>query len=96
MIQTIDSLADAINDFSGGVILVSHDFRLISQVAEEIWVCDNQVNLIISDLFIKFSAFFILHSHTLLVRLLFQTIKKWEGDILSYKQTLIDSFTKGN
>ncbi|CAH8455958.1 unnamed protein product [Dicrocoelium dendriticum] len=41
-IETIDSLADAINDFEGGLLLVSHDFRLISQVAKEIWVCANQ------------------------------------------------------
>jgi len=40
-IETIDSLADAINNFGGGVVLVSHDFRLISQVAQEIWVCEN-------------------------------------------------------
>lgn len=39
-IETIDCLADAINDFVGGVILVSHDMRLISQVAKEIWECD--------------------------------------------------------
>ncbi|KAK9190209.1 hypothetical protein WN943_018811 [Citrus x changshan-huyou] len=27
----------------GGMVLVSHDFRLINQVAHEIWVCENQV-----------------------------------------------------
>lgn len=32
--------ADAINDFEGGMVLVSHDFRLINQVAEEIWICE--------------------------------------------------------
>jgi len=41
-IETIDSLAVAINYYEGGVLLVSHDFRLISQVAEEIWVCEHQ------------------------------------------------------
>lgn len=39
--ETIDALADAINDFDGGMVLVSHDFRLINQVAEAIWVCEN-------------------------------------------------------
>lgn len=39
--ETIDALADAINDFEGGLVLVSHDFRLINQVAEEIWICEN-------------------------------------------------------
>lgn len=38
--ETIDALADAVNDFEGGLVLVSHDFRLINQVAEEIWVCE--------------------------------------------------------
>lgn len=39
--ETIDALADAINDFEGGMVLVSHDFRLINQVAEVIWVCEH-------------------------------------------------------
>jgi hypothetical protein len=40
--ESIDSLAKAINNFTGGVVLVSHDMRLISQVAKEIWMCDNK------------------------------------------------------
>lgn len=40
--NAIDSLARAINDFKGGCILVSHDMRLISQVAKELWICDHK------------------------------------------------------
>ncbi|ORY85768.1 ribosome biogenesis ATPase [Protomyces lactucae-debilis] len=36
-IQSIDALADACKKWEGGVVLVSHDFRLIGQVAEELW-----------------------------------------------------------
>lgn len=56
--ETIDALADAIKNFEGGVILVSHDFRLIDQVADTIWICEKQ------------------------------TVHKWEGNILSYKEHL--------
>ncbi|KAF8166008.1 P-loop containing nucleoside triphosphate hydrolase protein [Crassisporium funariophilum] len=35
--ESIDALAKAIKEFEGGVVIVSHDFRLISQVAEELW-----------------------------------------------------------
>ena len=32
-IESIDALADAIKAFNGGLVLVSHDFRLIDQVS---------------------------------------------------------------
>jgi len=35
-IETIDALADAIKEFDGGMVLVSHDFRLIMQVTNSI------------------------------------------------------------
>lgn len=40
--QCIDALGEAINNYSGGLVLVSHDFRLIGAVAKEIWVCDKK------------------------------------------------------
>ncbi|PKU74157.1 ABC transporter F family member 1 [Dendrobium catenatum] len=57
-IETIDSLAEALNAWDGGMVLVSHDFRLINQVAEEIWVCENQA------------------------------VRRWEGDIIDFKNHL--------
>merc|ERR1711899_359022 len=56
--ETIDALGDAINTFEGGIVLVSHDFRLINQVADTIWICEKE------------------------------TVTKWEGDILAYKDHL--------
>jgi ATP-binding cassette subfamily F protein 2 len=63
-IETIDALAFAINEFDGGVVLVSHDFRLINQVAEEIWECKNGA------------------------------VKKYKGDIMLYKKTLLSEVLK--
>ncbi|RJE19320.1 hypothetical protein PHISCL_08348 [Aspergillus sclerotialis] len=41
-VPTIDSLGDAINAFSGGVVVVSHDFRLLDKIAKDIMVCENK------------------------------------------------------
>jgi ATP-binding cassette subfamily F protein 2 len=41
-LETIDALAKAINEFDGGLVLVSHDFRLLAQVAKEIWICEHK------------------------------------------------------
>jgi len=40
-IESIDALANAINEFEGAVLVVSHDLRLIAQIADEIWECNN-------------------------------------------------------
>jgi len=38
--EAIDALAEALKVYKGGLLLVSHDMRLISQVAQEIWIVD--------------------------------------------------------
>ncbi|XP_070561680.1 ATP-binding cassette sub-family F member 3-like [Ptychodera flava] len=39
--ETIEALGKALNNFKGGVILVSHDERLIRMICKELWVCGN-------------------------------------------------------
>jgi ATP-binding cassette subfamily F protein 2 len=40
--ESIDSLAECLKKFKGGVVMISHDMRLISQCAEEIYICDQK------------------------------------------------------
>nr|CAI5845574.1 unnamed protein product [Callosobruchus analis] len=40
-IETIEALGKAIKKYTGGVILVSHDERLIRMVCNELWICGN-------------------------------------------------------
>ncbi|CCE78504.1 Piso0_001127 [Millerozyma farinosa CBS 7064] len=41
-LATIDSLAEALNNFNGGVVVVSHDFRLLDKTAKDIYVIENK------------------------------------------------------
>merc|ERR1712097_206809 len=41
-IESIDALAEALREFEGGVVLVSHDARLIAEVECDLWVCDEK------------------------------------------------------
>ncbi|XP_001947037.1 ATP-binding cassette sub-family F member 1 [Acyrthosiphon pisum] len=41
-IESIDALAEAINDYKGGVIIVSHDERLIRDTECTLWVIEDQ------------------------------------------------------
>jgi ATP-binding cassette subfamily F protein 2 len=48
--EMIDSMAEAINAFNGGVVVISHDFRLLAQIAEEIWVVDHGLRVFDGDI----------------------------------------------
>lgn len=41
-IQSFDALAKAINEYKGGVIIVSHDERLIRKTNCQLWVIEDQ------------------------------------------------------
>jgi len=43
--QSVRALGDAINEFEGGVILVSHDTRLITETNMILWVVERQTVL---------------------------------------------------
>ncbi|XP_054159476.1 ATP-binding cassette sub-family F member 3-like [Oppia nitens] len=41
-VETVEALAKALNQYKGGVILVTHDQQLIEMVCKELWYCNNK------------------------------------------------------
>ncbi|XP_047270505.1 ABC transporter F family member 4-like [Capsicum annuum] len=59
--QSIDALANALEEFTGGVVLVSHDSRLLSRLCDdeersEIWIVENGTVVKFPDTFDEYKA----------------------------------------
>ena len=40
-VEAMDALSTALNEFEGGVLMVSHDVTMLKTVCKHLWVCDN-------------------------------------------------------
>lgn len=40
-IEAMDALSDALRNFEGGVLMVSHDVTMLQNVCTSLWVCDD-------------------------------------------------------
>ncbi|GMF16234.1 unnamed protein product [Phytophthora lilii] len=48
-IESIDALCDAIREFEGGVVIVTHDARLIESTKCVLWVCGGDQDVVVYD-----------------------------------------------
>ena len=78
-IESIDALGDAIKEYDGGVIIVSHDERLIRETECQLWVIEEQVR---SEELIN-----VLNLNLLFV---LQTINEIEGTFDDYRKEVLD------
>jgi len=46
-IQSVDALADALIKWEGGLVFITHDQRLVSSVAKELWVCKGDSSVLV-------------------------------------------------
>lgn len=40
-IEAMDALSEALNNFEGGVLMVSHDVTMLQNVCRSLWVCSH-------------------------------------------------------
>ena len=78
-IESIDALGDAIKEYDGGVIIVSHDERLIRETECQLWVIEEQVRKE------EFINAFLLNLISVL-----QTINEIEGAFDDYRKEVLD------
>jgi ATP-binding cassette subfamily F protein 3 len=38
--DSIDALAEALKEFKGGIVIVSHDQQFLDTVCNEVWLCE--------------------------------------------------------
>lgn len=41
--DSIDALSQALREFAGGILIVSHDEKFLDAVCKEVWVCEGGV-----------------------------------------------------
>ena len=78
-IESIDALGDAIKEYDGGVIIVSHDERLIRETECQLWVIEEQVR-----------REELMNVFILILLFVLQTINEIEGTFDDYRKEVLD------